>query len=495
MAKKTTAGKGPSRRKKSTKNIEDAEVVDAASSTAEKQPKTVDTGARDALSSETPEDTATAATDASELAVDTSSDTESVPSAAAESGTEKDEPETDADAPVSGESPPDETSVAVHDDANEPSTDPEDATEDKTTDTALTDQDASEEQAASETEDSASEDTGSLSEPVEEPASTAPPPHEPEPKKASAFPLVFGGLLAGAIGFGAAYLTDGINPPPVPEPVDLSGLEQSIEAQGQRLDEVAASIPEVSAPTIDTSELEASIASVVDSVIALEARIAALESRPAGEDSALGAVDPAVVEDLNALKATVDELDALRSTVAALQEANVAAEDAARSEAAAALQRAAMTRVQTALDTGAPFADTLSELQALGLEVPDPLSASAADGVPTLVSLQDAFPEAARAALAADRAEASANGETGGVVDFFRSQLGARSLTPQEGDSSDAVLSRVEHAVREGRLADALAEIETLPDVSQPAMADWSTIASARADALSAAQALMDSLN
>ncbi|MEO0782171.1 MAG: hypothetical protein AAFZ46_10465 [Pseudomonadota bacterium] len=492
MAKKTTAGKGPSRRKKSTKNIEDAEVVDAASSTAEKQPNTVDTDARDALSSEITEDTAT---DASELAVDTSSDTESVPSAAAESGTEKDATETDADAPVSGESPPDEMSLAGHDDANEPSTDPEDATDDKTTDTALTDQDALEEQAASETEDSASEDTGSLSEPVEEPASTAPPPPEPERKKASAFPLVFGGLLAGAIGFGAAYLTDGINPPPVPEPVDLSGLEQSIEAQGQRLDEVAASIPEVSAPTIDTSELEASIASVVDSVIALEARIAALESRPAGEDSASGAVDPAVVEDLNALKATVDELDALRSAVAALQEANVAAEDAARSEAAAALQRAAMTRVQTALDTGAPFADTLSELQALGLEVPDPLSASAADGVPTLASLQDAFPEAARAALAADRAEASANGETGGVVDFFRSQLGARSLTPQEGDSSDAVLSRVEHAVREGRLADALAEIETLPDVSQPAMADWSTIAAARADALSAAQALMDSLN
>ena len=45
-----------------------------------------------------------------------------------------------------------------------------------------------------------------VQEPVPEAAVDLPSPPVLEPKKASAMPAIFGGLVAGAIGFGAAYL-------------------------------------------------------------------------------------------------------------------------------------------------------------------------------------------------------------------------------------------------------------------------------------------------
>ncbi|MEL7278939.1 MAG: hypothetical protein AAFY35_17285 [Pseudomonadota bacterium] len=293
--------------------------------------------------------------------------------------------------------------------------------------------------------------------------------------------LVFGGVIAGAIGFFAAYVGFGLNQTPPPEPVDLSGIEQSIEVQSGRLDELAASIPEASEPP-DLSGLTSQLDTVSDTLSALETRVTALENRAPG---AAAETDPALL----------DDLDQLKSTIAALEAENEAAKASARSAAEATLRRAAMTRVQTALDTGASFAAAAAELSDLGVSVPDILSQNAANGVTSLASLQESFPDAARAALTADREAASEAGETGGLSGFLRSQLGARSLTPQEGDSTDAVLSRAEAALREGRLADTLAELETLPEVAQPAMSAWAELASARASAVNAAQTLSDSLN
>ena len=49
------------------------------------------------------------------------------------------------------------------------------------------------------------------------------------------------------------------------------------------------------------------------------------------------------------------------------------------------------------------------------------------------------------------------------------------------------MLSRAEAALAEGRLSDALAEIEALPETARAAMADWAAQARSRADALVAA--------
>ena len=70
-----------------------------------------------------------------------------------------------------------------------------------------------------------------------------------------------------------------------------------------------------------------------------------------------------------------------------------------------------------------------------------------------------------------------------------------RSLLPREGDDPDAVLSRIEAAVGEGRLSDALAEIELLPDVAKDKLSDWAAQATRRNEAVAAAEALAGTLN
>jgi hypothetical protein len=77
----------------------------------------------------------------------------------------------------------------------------------------------------------------------------------------------------------------------------------------------------------------------------------------------------------------------------------------------------------------------------------------------------------------------------------LRAQLGVRSLEPREGDDTDAILSRAEAALAGGRLGDALAEIETLPEAARAATSDWAARATARHDALAAAEELSAQLN
>jgi hypothetical protein len=71
-------------------------------------------------------------------------------------------------------------------------------------------------------------------------------------------------------------------------------------------------------------------------------------------------------------------------------------------------------------------------------------------------------------------------------MSFLRSQTGARSLAPRAGDDPDAVLSRAEAAVRDGRLREALAELEALPPAAAAELAPWRARAEQRVEALDA---------
>ena len=130
---------------------------------------------------------------------------------------------------------------------------------------------------------------------------------------------------------------------------------------------------------------------------------------------------------------------------------------------------------------------------AIGGTAPDALIA-AQDGVPTLAVLQEQFPDVARAALATARSEGVSGEETSGLGAFLRNQFDVRSVQPQDGTSTDAILSRAEAAVREGRLADALAEISGLPEVARAQMSDWLALAEQRAAAIAAVDVLSTSL-
>lgn len=318
-------------------------------------------------------------------------------------------------------------------------------------------------------------------------------------RKGGFVPMLLGGVAAAAIGFGLAHsgALDSLPLPASGEVQDrLATLDGQFTDQQNALSDVTTrltALEDAPAPEVpEIADLAPRIEDLTTQVGVLAQRIDALEARPAAEG---GSGYPQAQADLEAAQAELDQirqaLEAQRSEIAALTAAKAEEEQAARDSARALMQRAALTRVQTALDTGAPFADALAELQETGAEVPDALSQPAQDGVATLASLQSAFPDLARDALRAARQQTGATGFGG----FLETQLGLRSLQPREGDDPDAILSRAEAAVQSGDLNRALTELEALPEAAATVLADWRMQAQARLATVAAAQDLSQALN
>jgi hypothetical protein len=294
-----------------------------------------------------------------------------------------------------------------------------------------------------------------------------------QPAKGTGKTLALGvvlGIGAAALGYGAAWKFP-IFPTNAPA-VDLSAITARLDA----LDNAAS-----------TSDVQARLAQLEGAtppdLSALEQRLTALEQRLSAEAPSDDL--RAELADIRAKLAQTDPAPAIKSAIAA-EMANVqktaqdmvAAVDAAAKQAAAA---SAKTLLAAALDTGMPYA---AAAQSLGL--PDALAKYADTGIPSLTSLKDAFPDAARAGL--DAALRSDLGATWAerVTNFLRSQTGARALTPQDGNDPDAVLSRIEAGLRAADMGAVMAEIAALPESAKTAMADWIALAQIRADALAA---------
>ena len=175
---------------------------------------------------------------------------------------------------------------------------------------------------------------------------------------------------------------------------------------------------------------------------------------------------------------------------------------AAQLEAAAAEEvlfvqaRASLSRVQAAIETGSPFGSALADFSdASAAPVPEVLRDAASAGVSALAFLQGEFPPLAREALAAARLETPTSETTVGKLSaFLARQTGARSVTPREGSDADAVLSRVEAAMRKGALNDALVELDTLPATSKLVLSAWAEAVKRRLDASTAVAQLAASL-
>ena len=337
-------------------------------------------------------------------------------------------------------------------------------------------------------EDPVSEIEPEILEPVIEATEIPATPFAEPAKLGSAMPAILGGLVAGAIGFGAAYFV-------LPKP-DTTLLAQ-ISAQASEIAELR---DQIAASTPDLSGVEAAQAATADAMVAADGRITALETRlndlsnRAGDS---GSVSTAAYEaELDALRS---EMENLRGTaIAELESAREQAaeiENNAEAAARAAAGRASLARIQSGMETGAPLGEALDDLAAaLQADVPAALTA-VRDGTPTLAALQSDFPALARAALATARAEGVSGEAEGGFASFLRNQFDVRSVAPKDGDGTDAILSRAEATLRHGRLTDALAEVGALPEVARAELSDWIALAEARADALAAAATLSTSLN
>ena len=342
---------------------------------------------------------------------------------------------------------------------------------------------------------------------VEEEKPETPAAAQPEkPRKGGFLGVVLGGLIAGGIGYGAAWYTlPKVDPAAIDaQSTEIAELRKSIETL-QAFDPEAMIDSTVGARTDAVQRgLAASIAEIATKLDAIDTRIAAVEALPLGGEATVASITESVQAQSDALRAELAEQEARIQSIASatadqLQQARdaAAADEAAAAEAEkAAMQRVAIARVQTALEAGTPFADALPDLESvLGVSIPAGLAAPAAEGVATLVTLQDDFPAAARAALDAAR-RAGVAGETGGTVGGFMSNLfNVRSVAPREGTDVDAILSRAEAAVRDGRVADAIAELDGLPEQAAAQTAAWRELAETRLAAFAALDDLVVTMN
>lgn len=307
----------------------------------------------------------------------------------------------------------------------------------------------------------------------------------------------FGGLATAAVvgailGAALTYALSTVLPLPAPEPPDagpalaahdqrLAGLEQelaTLEADaasaGQAAKTADADLGDrVAALETQLADVSGSIPKPVD-LSALDSRITALSAQVDAIAAGASSADAgAMAETITALKgqlaglqATVDSLSTLPAAVAALEARPVPApEPEAPAVASADMQVPLIVAgLETAFATGRPFA---TELVTLNDVLPDvavaaPLAARAAGGLPRPDLLQQNFSAAVPDMLAA-RPQSEGWKSAG---DWLASILALRPAGAVEGNTPDAVLSRLEAAIA----AQDYAQAETLFAALPPPM-------------------------
>lgn len=205
-------------------------------------------------------------------------------------------------------------------------------------------------------------------------------------------------------------------------------------------------------------------------------------------------------DQVSSLSARIDEVAASSERrVAAAQERAAEVEQEAQVAMDSAAAEADLARIRAAIADGEPFAEPLQRFETSEqVTVPEPLLVAAPVGVATMTELRDRFSDAAHEAIRAGIAAQAGDGIAARSRAFLQSQLASRSLSPQEGSDADAVLSRMEDALRRDDLDAALAEAGNLPHAAMVAMAGWLGDAQQRAqvtDALAALTADLSAMN
>jgi hypothetical protein len=337
---------------------------------------------------------------------------------------------------------------------------------------------------------------------VEPAAPSHPDPADQGARSGSALPFVVLAVVVVALGAGAVYL---VRSQPADNSDEIARLTAQIESLSAAVEAGKGDDPAAGAVAQLEQNLGATLGNLSSQIVALDNRMNTLEERPPDDAPVeFAEIVAGLRADLAALRAENAQLAAQLDSQAQ-SNATLAAENAELSaqidvvqgelalardvQSASHSERLAgpLAQIKAALVTGQGFAAAAeSYSEVTGNELPADLMAVASGGVATVASLQADFPPAARAALAA----ALQAGEGGNIatraIDFLRAQVGARSITPREGDDADAVLSRAQAAVDAGKIAAAEAQLAALPEAALPHMAAWRSRANRRIGAIAA---------
>ncbi len=215
--------------------------------------------------------------------------------------------------------------------------------------------------------------------------------------------------------------------------------------------------------------LDATISKLSESLQKIQADMATLETRQSLTTQG-GEVSSEV------LKSFEEKLSAISQAQLKLnqsQSSAVEAQQTAEEKLKLATATRAVGQITDALQSGKPFKDVLAELG--NINVPTALADIANTGTTSLNDLKKQLPSLARTAIREDAAANSTDTVLGKFTSFLKSQVGTRSLKPQDGDAVDAILSRIEAALADANLSGALAEAGALSDAAKTSLGGWIT--------------------
>ncbi|MCW2309858.1 mitofilin family membrane protein [Rhodobium gokarnense] len=216
----------------------------------------------------------------------------------------------------------------------------------------------------------------------------------------------------------------------------------------------------------DVKALQAATQTLTENVDAATSQLSALQS---GQE--------ALTTKVGSLEETVTSLDQRMGSAEEQLGGVTARETAARALAVASLS--------DAVDAGRPYSTELSAVAASlgdGVDL-SALEAHAESGLPTRAELVQRFDAVADAMLATT----SEVPEDAGILDKFlvnaRSSVQVRPSGDSGGTSVASIVARMEAQVKAGKLAEALGEMDALPDDAKAAGADWAAAVQARLQA------------
>jgi hypothetical protein len=276
-------------------------------------------------------------------------------------------------------------------------------------------------------------------------------------------------LASGALGASLAFLIayaaiDGGGVPEHPATIDLEPLRAEIAQsrkelaalQGQIRDAAAAKSGHIDALRTEADALKRDLAALTD-------RVGKVETRP----QVAGLSPEAMQQSIDPINARLTEFDERLTKVAKAQ----AEVETNTKGAALAL---ALYNLRRAANEGKPFA---AELRSVADMSPVPLDLAALEarrdqGIRSFEQLQAGYTAAANKALDAENAPADTS-LSSEVWSKVRSFVRIRRKGNVEGNSTRAILARVEHRLDNHDLAGAITEAGALKGVAAEAMAPW----------------------
>ena len=142
-------------------------------------------------------------------------------------------------------------------------------------------------------------------------------------------------------------------------------------------------------------------------------------------------------------------------------------------------------KIKEALNFGGPYKLALEEISKKEIQIPKVLLDNS-EGVVTMNYLKTNFPTVAHASLKASLKQSDESGLGGKLLGFLKSQVTVRSLDAQEGNSINAILSRMQVALNNDDLSEVIRQSSDLNGAAKSEIKDWLSLAVKRQETVDA---------